>query len=164
VTVRKAHKLSTILEIVLDEGRNREVRRLLARIGHKVLKLRRIAIGQLRLGNLKPGESRPLLREEIEALYEAAREKRRQSGKPKKIATADKIGPQAQGEIQPIIDHSLAPEDLENDEAFLISGASIPEPPDHESPDAPAFEDRADDDEFDREADSDVPTAAVDLS
>ena len=72
VTVRRAHQQSTILEIVLDEGRNREVRRLLARIGHKVLKLRRIAIGPLRLGNMKPGENRPLLRDEVEALYEAA--------------------------------------------------------------------------------------------
>ena len=38
-------KKSTLLEITLDEGRNREIRRLLARTGHKVLRLRRVAIG-----------------------------------------------------------------------------------------------------------------------
>ena len=42
------------LEIVLNEGRNREIRRILARVGHKVLRLKRIAFGPLRLGNLPP--------------------------------------------------------------------------------------------------------------
>ncbi len=45
VYVRRTQKQSSILEIVLDEGRNREVRRLLACVGHKVMKLRRTAIG-----------------------------------------------------------------------------------------------------------------------
>ncbi len=41
VTVKSQHKQSTILELVLDEGRNREIRRLLAQVGHKVLRLKR---------------------------------------------------------------------------------------------------------------------------
>ncbi len=45
---------STLLEITLDEGRNREVRRVLARVGHKVLRLQRIAQGSLKLGALAP--------------------------------------------------------------------------------------------------------------
>ena len=49
-TIRKQRKASTELEIVLSEGKNREIRRILARAGHKVLLLRRIAIGPLRLG------------------------------------------------------------------------------------------------------------------
>ncbi|MGC4007366.1 MAG: hypothetical protein QM811_31275 [Pirellulales bacterium] len=70
--MRKQH--STLLEIVLDEGRNREVRRLLARVGHKVLRLQRISQGALKLGTLAPGEYRPMTLEEVEGLKEAARE------------------------------------------------------------------------------------------
>src|SRR5262245_48829986 len=40
---------STWLRIMLDEGKNREIRRMLARLGHKVLRLRRIALGPVRL-------------------------------------------------------------------------------------------------------------------
>lgn len=68
VTVKSQHKQSALLEIVLDEGRNREVRRLLARVGHKVLRLKRVGLGPLRLGDLAPGEFRPLRREEVRAL------------------------------------------------------------------------------------------------
>ena len=72
VRIKSQHKHSTTLEIILDEGRNREVRRLLARIGHKVLRLKRIAIGPLRLGNLAPGEYRPLAADEVRDLKETA--------------------------------------------------------------------------------------------
>jgi 23S rRNA pseudouridine2605 synthase len=74
VRIKARQNHSTLLEIVLDEGRNREVRRLLARVGHKVLRLQRIAQGSLRLGNLAPGEYRPLTHEEIELLKDGARE------------------------------------------------------------------------------------------
>ncbi len=70
--IRSKKKTSTDLEIVLSEGKNREIRRLLAREGHKVLVLRRIAIGPLRLGDLPVGAARPLTKKEIAALYEAA--------------------------------------------------------------------------------------------
>jgi 23S rRNA pseudouridine2605 synthase len=72
VRIKSQHKQSSTLEIVLDEGRNREVRRLLARVGHKVLRLKRIAIGALRLGDLAPGEYRPLRSEEVRELKENA--------------------------------------------------------------------------------------------
>jgi len=72
VRIRSTHKRSTLLEIVLDEGRNREIRRLLARLGHKVLRLKRIALGPLRLGELPPGHFRELARDEIRALRHAA--------------------------------------------------------------------------------------------
>jgi len=73
VTVKSHHKQSTVLEIVLREGKNREVRRLLARIGHKVMRLTRIAIGPIRLGKLQPGQWRRLTDEEVAALRRSAR-------------------------------------------------------------------------------------------
>jgi 23S rRNA pseudouridine2605 synthase len=71
VIVKRRYKESTELEIVLNEGRNREIRRVLARIGHKVLSLKRIAIGPLRLGDLPLGAHRMLEREEISRLRHA---------------------------------------------------------------------------------------------
>lgn len=73
VKVRREMKQSSLLELVLAEGRNREVRRILAKVGHKVLKLKRVAIGDLRLKELPPGEFRPLRREELQALRADAR-------------------------------------------------------------------------------------------
>jgi len=73
VKIQRRHKKSTILEMVLEEGRNREVRRVLARVGHKVLSLVRIGIGPLRLGKLAPGEYRRVTRAEVDALRRAAR-------------------------------------------------------------------------------------------
>ncbi len=56
------------LEIVLDEGRNRQIRRLLAAHGLGVLRLVRVAIGPLALGDLAKGAWRPLTDAEISAL------------------------------------------------------------------------------------------------
>lgn len=68
VRVKSRRKRSTILEMVLDEGRNREIRRLLARVGHKVQRLKRIAVGPVRLGELPTGAVRQLTPQEIRAL------------------------------------------------------------------------------------------------
>lgn len=87
IKVLGKHKQSAFLEMVLAEGRNREIRRMLARVGHKVLKLTRLSVGPIRLGKLKAGQSRPLTSEEINALYEAtglkspSGPKRKSSGK-----------------------------------------------------------------------------------
>jgi len=70
--IKSRWKQSTMLEIVLAEGRNREIRRLLAKLGHKVLKLTRVGLGPLRLGTLPPGESRRLRPDEVSALRRAA--------------------------------------------------------------------------------------------
>ena len=56
------------LEVVLDEGKNRHIRRLLAALGVSVLRLVRVAAGCLQLGALAKGESRPLTPEEVAAL------------------------------------------------------------------------------------------------
>jgi 23S rRNA pseudouridine2605 synthase len=72
VEMRSQHKESAVLEMVLDEGKNREIRRMLARLGHKVHQLKRVAVGPLSLGNLLPGQWRPLAWSEIETLRKAA--------------------------------------------------------------------------------------------
>jgi|ERR1051326_546508 23S rRNA pseudouridine2605 synthase len=59
---------STWLRIVLREGKNREIRRMLAGLEHKVLTLKRVAIGPVELGTLRRGKSRKLSVEEVEAL------------------------------------------------------------------------------------------------
>ncbi len=84
IKFKRRSKDTSWLEIVLDEGRNREIRRLLARIGHKVLRLRRIAIGPLRLGDLPVGAHRELTSLELKALRNAvsgSSGKRRRFGK-----------------------------------------------------------------------------------
>jgi 23S rRNA pseudouridine2457 synthase len=59
---------TTWLEITIHEGLNRQVRRMTAAVGHPTLRLVRIAIGPVRLGNLKPGEWRALAEHEIKAI------------------------------------------------------------------------------------------------
>jgi 23S rRNA pseudouridine2605 synthase len=61
-----------IVELVLHEGRNRIVRRMLAEVGHPVQRLVRTAFGEVRLGNQRPGTMRALNRSEVGALYSAA--------------------------------------------------------------------------------------------
>lgn len=56
------------LEVVLDEGRNRQIRRMLAACGHEVLRLLRVAIGALQLGDLPKGGWRHLDAGEVAAL------------------------------------------------------------------------------------------------
>jgi len=65
------------LEIDLDEGKNRQIRRMLAALGIEVLRLLRVAIGPLPLGTLKKGMSRPLTVEEKNELDAALRAKPR---------------------------------------------------------------------------------------
>jgi 23S rRNA pseudouridine2605 synthase len=56
------------LEVVLNEGKNRHIRRLLAALGVNVVELIRVAVGPLRLGKLRPGEHRLLTEAEVKAL------------------------------------------------------------------------------------------------
>ena len=64
---------STWMEIVLSEGKNREIRRMLAKLEHKVMRLRRLAIGPVKLGHLKAGKARRLSPRELELLQHAAK-------------------------------------------------------------------------------------------
>ncbi|MGH2631978.1 MAG: pseudouridine synthase [Tepidiformaceae bacterium] len=62
------------LVVVLREGKNREVRRMLEAIGKKVLVLRRIRVGPLHVGNLGSGAFRELTEDEVTALYAAGKQ------------------------------------------------------------------------------------------
>jgi 23S rRNA pseudouridine2605 synthase len=59
------------LEIVISEGRKRQVRRMLERVGHPVRQLERVAFGPLRLGSLRPGRHRRLTASEVQDLLSA---------------------------------------------------------------------------------------------
>jgi 23S rRNA pseudouridine2605 synthase len=85
VSIRSTRPHSTWLEMVLDEGRNREIRRLLARIGHKVLRLRRVAIGSLRLADMPAGSYREAHPQELAELRLTVRKdgRPRQKGRGK---------------------------------------------------------------------------------
>ncbi len=58
----------TVLSVTLREGQNREIRRLLARVGLKVRELERVAIGPLRAGDLKPGQCKLLGKKDVDRL------------------------------------------------------------------------------------------------
>ncbi|MCA8999984.1 MAG: pseudouridine synthase, partial [Planctomycetaceae bacterium] len=66
-TKKQGH--STWVEITMIEGQNREIRRLFARVGHKVMKLQRIGFGSLRLGRLPVGQYRELRKDELAELH-----------------------------------------------------------------------------------------------
>lgn len=70
--LRRSPKES-LLEITLAEGRNREIRRILARLGYKVRRLRRVAIGPITDKGLKAGNFRPLKPAEITALRKCSK-------------------------------------------------------------------------------------------
>ena len=61
----------SLVELVIHEGRNRIVRRLLAEVGHPVLRLSRTAIGPIRLGDLRSGHVRELDTTELGTLLDA---------------------------------------------------------------------------------------------
>lgn len=73
VRVLSGEDNKSVLEVILYEGRNRQIRRLCEEAGLETARLKRLAIGQLSLGRLKPGEYRNLTHDEVSLL-------KRQSG------------------------------------------------------------------------------------
>ena len=65
--IKQAEKYA-VVEISIFEGKNRQVRKMFAAVGNKVMELERTAIGEVRLGHLKPGHYRKLTRDEISYL------------------------------------------------------------------------------------------------
>jgi len=68
VDVVKGLPKSTIVDITIHEGKNRQVRKMFKAVGNNVQELERIAIGDIRLGRLAEGHYRKLTREEVEYL------------------------------------------------------------------------------------------------
>ena len=57
-----------VVEISIREGKNRQVRKMFAAVGNRVQELKRVSIGEIRLGRMKEGHYRKLTKEEIEYL------------------------------------------------------------------------------------------------
>ncbi|HTL31214.1 MAG TPA: pseudouridine synthase, partial [Tepidisphaeraceae bacterium] len=74
ITILKRNKHGSTLEIIIREGRNRQIRRMLAKIGHKVRDLTRVKMGPLTLHNLAPGQFRPLTKRELHELMKMPKE------------------------------------------------------------------------------------------
>lgn len=70
--LRKVSTRESHLIVELREGRNREVRRLFARIGHEVTKLKRVRVGGLELGKLEPGQWRQVSADEVRGAFPRA--------------------------------------------------------------------------------------------
>jgi 23S rRNA pseudouridine2605 synthase len=85
------------LEITIHEGRKRQVRRMFDRVGHSVIKLKRIKTGNLVLGDLPEGAFRYLTLAEVEALKElAVKDLKTGSGNPKPDMKRGKMGERVQ--------------------------------------------------------------------
>ena len=67
----------SVLQIILHEGRNRQIRRMCESVGLDVIRLRRTAVGSVKLGRLPVGQWRPLDPKEVKALLLAAQPKTR---------------------------------------------------------------------------------------
>ncbi len=61
---------TSVVDITITEGRKRQVRRMFETVGHPVMKLTRIKIGDLTLGNLKPGEWRFMTADEVRGILD----------------------------------------------------------------------------------------------
>lgn len=72
IKISRRLREKTLLEITLREGHNRQVQRMLAKVGHKVRELSRIRMGPLTLEGLRPGKFRSLTGQEVRALREYA--------------------------------------------------------------------------------------------
>ena len=73
IKIAKRSRDRSVIEITIREGRNRQVRRMLARLGHKVRDLTRVRMGPLTLEGLAPGKFRPLSPRELRELRRAGK-------------------------------------------------------------------------------------------
>jgi 23S rRNA pseudouridine2605 synthase len=107
VEIVRTTEKSSILNITLREGRNRQVRRMLAKLGHPVRKLKRLQIGPLSLKGLPVGAARELTARELEMLREAlaeavrAQAARRRQTRPGKPRTRTSTAPKAKAAGKP---------------------------------------------------------------
>lgn len=62
---RRTNEVNSLVEIIIHEGKNRQIRKMCSALGHDVITLKRVAIGEIKLGYLKRGEWRNLTKEEL---------------------------------------------------------------------------------------------------
>ncbi|MFW5965877.1 MAG: pseudouridine synthase [Persicimonas sp.] len=86
IEVTRDNGNNTWMEFIITEGRNRQIRRMCEAIGHPVMKLRRYAVGAVTLDGLPSGSYRPLLFEEVEALYDDVDTPMPERAKPSRTA------------------------------------------------------------------------------
>ena len=99
----KTRGKSTFLQLELRQGRNREIRRMMARVGHKVISLQRTAFGPLQLGRLKVGQHRRLRPDELDSLRElvAGDQQPNRGRKKSRRRSSNVVGRQRRGRGQP---------------------------------------------------------------
>jgi 23S rRNA pseudouridine2605 synthase len=83
VVIRKPSSKESHLTVTLIEGKNREIRRLFAAVGHPVIRLRRVAFGGLELGDLPPGHWRRVSDAELRAAFARWRQTSKRVPRPK---------------------------------------------------------------------------------
>lgn len=66
------HKNPLVFTVILKEGRKRQIRRMFDKLNRNVVNLKRLRVGPVTLGNLRPGQMRLLNKTELKALYKAA--------------------------------------------------------------------------------------------
>ena len=89
IKVAKRSRERSVLEITIREGRNRQVRRMLAALGHKVRDLTRIRMGPLTIEGLAPGRFRPLTGREVKQLRDLGERKAAARAAEPEEGTAD---------------------------------------------------------------------------
>lgn len=80
----KGGSSSTVVEITIHEGKNRQVRKMFNAVGNSVQELERVAIGDIKLGRLRPGSYRKLTREEIVYLTKGTENLKKTPSSPRK--------------------------------------------------------------------------------
>ncbi len=73
VEILKREEKNTLLRMIMYEGRKREIKRIWKKVGFKVIFLKRVSFGPLKLGNLRRGKWRYLNSQEVEALQEVVK-------------------------------------------------------------------------------------------
>ncbi len=62
---KKTNAVNSLVEIIIHEGKNRQIRKMCSALGHEVITLKRVAVGDIKLGYLKRGEWRNLNEDEL---------------------------------------------------------------------------------------------------
>ncbi|MBI4566823.1 MAG: rRNA pseudouridine synthase [Planctomycetes bacterium] len=88
VRIKKVDKSATLLQGTISEGRNRQIRRVMSKVGHPVIKLVRVQIGDISLEDLKPGHYRKLTPDEVQHLKDLARQGEQSDGALRPAAAA----------------------------------------------------------------------------